>query len=206
MAEWRIGRGWSPAELERAAQEALGWDRNFDPDARMTPDEGWRHYTSETVIAREGPGPPAADGPYERAWSAIVRYEFSNPRIVRGHFDPAAPLGGRLMLLELQALRLHFLVPVRVGPVRDDQDELQTVRGYRYETLQGHIESGWEWFLLTKSHATGEIRFKIAAEWRPGDFPNWWTRLGFRVLGRHYQRKWSRGAHVRLRNMLEEAQ
>ena len=204
MAEWRIGRGWSRSELAEKAGEARAWERNFDPASRMTPDEGWRHYVSETVLAREAPGPPAADGAYERAWRAVVDYEFSNPSIVRGHFDPNAPLSSRLMLLELQAWRLHFLVPVRVGPVRDESGELETVRGYRYETLRGHIESGWEWFLLTKSHATGEIRFRIAADWRPGDFPNWWSRLGFKLLGRQYQRKWSRGAHLRLREIIEE--
>ena len=28
---------------------------------------------------------------------------------------------------------------------------------FRYDTLEGHIERGYEWFLLTKDHATGGI-------------------------------------------------
>lgn len=204
MAEWRIGRGWSEAELERRLARARELERNFDPEERKSPDTGWRRHGTETVVAREGAGPPEPGGAFERAWEAVVRYEFSDPVIVRGHFDPAEPLEGRRMLLELRPLFLHYLSPVRVGEVRRDRSELETVHGYRYDTLQGHLESGWEWFLLSKSHATGEVRFRIQADWRPGDFPNAWSRLGFRVLGRHYQRRWSRRAHQRLRLIVQE--
>ena len=204
MAEWRFGRGWSEQALERRLAEARDRPRNFDPSSEMSPATGWRRHASETLIARERTGPPEPGGDFERAWEAVTRYEFSDPHTVRGHFEPDVPLEGRAMLLELKVLGLRFLTAVRVGAVRHEREETQTVRGYRYDTLHGHIESGWEWFLLTKSHATGEIRFRIQADWRPGDFPNWWSHVGFRILGRHYQRRWSRRAHQRLRRIVEE--
>lgn len=204
MADWRFLRGWSEGELERGLEARRALPLNFDPAAEKTPENGWRRYVAETVIAREGPGPPEAAGAFARAWEAITRYEFSDPRIVVGHFDPDEPLEGRTMLLELKALGFRFLAGTRVGATRRESGEHETVAGYRYDTLRGHIESGWEWFLLVKSHATGEVRFRIAAEWRPGDFPNAWSRLGFRLLGRRYQRRWARHAHQRLRTILAE--
>ena len=204
MAEWRFLRRWSEGELERALEARRARPLNFDPDAPKRPADGWRRYAVETVVAREHPGPPAAGGAFQRAWEAVARYEFSDPRIVTGHFDPDEPLEGRTMLLELRALGFSFLAATRVGKTRHASTRHETVRGYRYDTLAGHIESGWEWFLLTKSHATGEVRFRIEAEWRPGDFPNAWSRVGFRLLGRRYQRRWARRAHTRLQRILTD--
>src|SRR5690606_39148541 len=113
------------------------------------------------------------------------------------------PLLGRLMLLELRALRvLHYLGAVVVGATRSEERDGQTAFGYRYDTLEGHIETGVEWFTLTKNHATGEVRFRIEAAWRPGPFPNWWSRVGFSWLGPSYQKKWHRRAHVFLARLM----
>jgi uncharacterized protein (UPF0548 family) len=199
LAAWRFGRGWPAEDLEDALTAHRGLDLNYDPAAAKTLAHGWRHVTADAPVARERPGQPEPGGPFERAWEAVVGYEFSDPRIVIAHFDRAAPLHGRTMLLELKALGFRFLAGTRVTDTRRDSDHLHTTHGFRYDTLQGHIEAGWEWFLLTKSHATGEVRFRIEATWRPGDFPNAWSRLGFRFLGRHYQRRWTRRAHQRLR-------
>ena len=204
MADWRFLRRWSEQELEAGLEERRGRPLNFDPDAPKTAEAGWRRYVAETAVAREAAGPPAPGGAFERGWGAVTRYEFSDPRIVTGHFDPREPLEGRTMLLELKAMGFRFLAGTRVGATRREATEHETVLGYRYDTLEGHIESGWEWFLLTKSHATGEVRFRIAAEWRPGDFPNAWSRIGFALLGRRYQRRWARRAHQRLRRIIAE--
>ena len=204
MADWRFLTGWSDAELERRLEARRGLTLNFDPDAAERQDPGWRRYATETTVGMEGPGPPEPGGPFERAWEAVVRYEFSEPEIVTGHFDPDEALYGRVMLLELKAMGFRFLAGTRVGAIRDESSDHQTVRGYRYDTLAGHIEAGREWFLLTKSHATGEIRFRIAAQWRPGDFPNAWSRIGFKLIGRRYQRRWVRRAHERMRRIVTE--
>lgn len=197
MAEWRIGRGWTEAELEARLVHLHALGRNFpEPVEEIGPEQGWHGYYSESVIAHSDPGPPEEEGPFERGRHAIANYEFSDPRIVIAHFDPDAALEGRRMLLEMRAVRvLHYLGGVVVGAVRSDRTEEQTVFGFRYDTLEGHIEKGAEWFLLTKDHATGSIRFRIEASWRPGQFPNWWSRLGFTFLGRYYQKVWHHRAH-----------
>jgi uncharacterized protein (UPF0548 family) len=203
MAEWRFLRGWTEAELLERMAAAARLHRNFDAtEATMTTERGWSRHYSTALIAREPAGPPEADGAFLRAWSHVAAYAFSDPRIVRAHFDPGAPLDGRVMLLEVLIWGLRYLNPVRVTAVRDFADEVHSVRGFRYETLEGHFERGLEWFLLTKEHGGGEVTFTIHAGWRGGQLPNWWSRVGFGLLALRYQRAWHRLAHTRLRALL----
>jgi len=74
--------------------------------------------------------------------------------------------------------------------------------GFIIATLEGHLEAGQEWFLLAKDPATGEVRFRIQARWRPGQLPTWWSYLGFHLFAPRRQRAWHRLAHLRLRRML----
>lgn len=207
MAELRLLRSWTSAEIHERLQRLEGAPRNFRAEQNeMTPDRGWNRYSSEAVIAKEPPGPPLADGPYRRAEVGVANYQFSDPRIVIGHFDPESRLLGRRMLLEMRALRVfRYLGGVAVGAVRFEEQDGKHIFGFRYDTLEGHLERGSEWFLLTKDAETGEIRFRIEAGWLPGQFPNWYSRLGFRILGPHYQRKWHHQAHRRLFNIAHGA-
>lgn len=203
MAEWRFLRGWSEEELADRLERLEKLQRNFTPAFRMmTPDRGWNRYHSEAVIAQEPPGPPAPEGAFERARDAIANYQFSDPRIVEGYFDPDTPLRKRRMLLQMKVMGLRYLAGVAVCAIRSASSADETVFGYRYDSLEGHIETGAEWFLLTKNHRNGEVWFHIQAIWRPGDFPNWWSRLGFHLLARRYQRAWHRLAYLRLREIL----
>lgn len=190
MAEWRLRRRWSlPAIKERLVRAAAA-PLNFAADPEeMTSEPGWHHYHSEAVIARDD-----EDGErFTRARIALANYQFSDPAIVLAHFNPAAPLLGRRMLLEIQIFGFRYLCPAVVSRVREDPG----VFGFRYDTLEGHIECGVEWFLLTKNER-GEIRFRIEARWKRGELPNWWSRIGFIVVSGYYQRKWHRLAHERL--------
>jgi uncharacterized protein (UPF0548 family) len=90
---------------------------------------------------------------------------------------------------------------VRVHSVREESDSHESVFGFRYDTLEGHIEQGFEWFLLQKRHATGEVGFNIEAHWRLGQFPNWWSRIGFLMLGNLSRALWRRMAVERLRRL-----
>jgi uncharacterized protein (UPF0548 family) len=200
MAEWRMGRGWSEAELAGRLVALRDLHTNFPLGQEdLTPENGWSLYRSEAIVAREPPGEPVASGPFRQAAVAVANYQFSNPKIVVGHFDARSSLLGRRMLLEIVALRtLHYLTGVVVGAVRDERSDGRHTFGFRYDTLEGHIERGSEWFLLTKDHASGEVRFRIEAAWQPGDFPNWWSRLGFRLLAPAYQRRWHHQAHWRI--------
>jgi uncharacterized protein (UPF0548 family) len=194
MAEWRFLHGWTEQELLSRLDRLGGLDRNFDPSV---PD-GWSAHRSTAIVHREVPGRPVAHGAFERLCVAIADYEFSDPSIVTAHFDSNVPLPDRRLLLELKVLGLRYLCAAVVMQVREEHTADATYFGFRYDTLEGHIERGEEWFLLTKLHATGDIRFEISARWRAGDFPNWWSRLGFAALGQHYQKQWHTRAHRRL--------
>lgn len=200
MAEYRLGRGWSGTELDKRLENLKKLSRNFSAlPEQMTLENGWHQYYSQSVVAREQPGAPDEDGPFERGRLAVINYEFSDRSIVTGHFDPYVPLLGRPILLEVKAFRfLHYLSGVLVSAVRSEEKENETVFGFRYDTLEGHIEKGYEWFLLTKEHETGDIRFRIEAAWQPGQFPNWWSRVGFSLVAPHYQRSWHHRAHALL--------
>ena len=181
-------------------------DRNFRVAySAMTAENGWDQVRSRAHIASERPGPPEPDGPFEKAWTALVRYEFSDPRVVVGHFDPTTPLEGRRILLELKVLGLRYLCPVRISQVRWGSESEPTVRGYRIDTLEGHMESGSEWFLLEKDPVTGRVDFQIEAAWRLGSFPNLWSWVGFLLLARRYQRAWHRLTHLRMRDLASRA-
>jgi uncharacterized protein (UPF0548 family) len=199
MAEWRCLRGWDARELRErlAAIESLprNWGDGIGVD-ELTPARGFHYHHSIAIVGREPPG--AGGATFDRAVRLLGDYEFSDPRIVSAHFDRARPLDGRRMLLELSVLGLRYLVGTVVPAVHRDEDSF----GFRYDTLEGHIESGAEWFFLVKDRESGDIRFQIEAAWREGDFPNVWSRAGFALLGRRYQRAWHRLAHLRMRTLL----
>lgn len=172
---------------------------NFDvPLDQITQENGWTTDGAKSIIGHEPPGPPVEDGHFMRARAALIAYEFSDPAIVDGHFDARSEFVGRTLLLEIKVWRLRFLSGVRVHSVRDEVHETRTIFGFRYDTLEGHIERGFEWFLLEKDHATGAITFQIEARWRLGEFPNWWSKLGFKLIGEHYRDRWRRAALERL--------
>jgi uncharacterized membrane protein/uncharacterized protein (UPF0548 family) len=202
MAEWRFGRGWTAAERRERLADAEQMRRNFALDEGLAPEQGWNRHASRAVVAHEPPGTPVPGGAFHRAVALIERFAFSDPRIVRGWFDSEVALSGRRMLVEVRVLGLRYLNAVVVGATRDETNERRTVRGYRYDTLEGHIERGFEWFLVTKDHQTGEVTFTIRAAWQRGELPNLWSRIGFDLLARRYQRAWHRLAHLRLRRML----
>ncbi len=200
---WRWARTFSPDELQYRLS-ALSQCSSSGPasDDEAARDPSWHHYYSEAVIGREPPGPPEAGGAFEQARKLVAGYEFSDPSIVRGYFDPLLELRGRPMLLELKVMGLHFLCGVVVRETRQEATKDRTLFGYRYDTLEGHLESGAEWFLLTKDHGSGDVRFRIQAAWREGTLPNWWTRIGFHAFARPYQRAWHRLAYQRLRTAI----
>lgn len=199
MTVWRAGRGWTEDELRLHLAELPGLERNFGvARGHDLGDAEWETHRSQSVLGTGPPGPPTSHGPFARGREAVRTYAFSDPAIVEGHFDARVPLAERRMLLELKVPFLRYLCGVAVGAVRDETSAATSTYGFRYDTLEGHVESGSEWFLLEKDHASGEMTFRIEATWRPGDFPNWWSRVGFTLVGKRYQRRWHRRAHRRM--------
>jgi uncharacterized protein (UPF0548 family) len=200
VADWRLGRRWRREELRERLAALPELDRNFQEDGPPgEPPPDWRRYASRSRIATASEGPPdGEDGPFARARKALTSYAFSDPSIVEGHFDPDAPLDGRHMLLELKVLMLRYVCGCRVEKVQDRRSAGSTGFGFRYDTLEGHVERGFEWFRVEQDHGTGDVTFHVEAWWLPGDFPNWWSRVGFALVGRWYQRRWHRRAHRRM--------
>lgn len=202
MAEWRFLRGWTEAELETRLNALEQAPLNFAAPLEDLPGNRWRRYFTEAVIAQEPPGAPAPGGAFAKAWLAVLDYQFSDPSIVKAHFDPRSPFEGRTLLLELRIFGLHFLCGTRITRLTERTDPgVCTERGFRYDTLAGHFEVGSEWFMLTQDQRTGEVRFRIQASWRPGTFPNFWSRWGFWLFGERFQLAWHRLAYLRLRKL-----
>ncbi|OJH38413.1 DUF1990 family protein [Cystobacter ferrugineus] len=202
--EWRLMSGWSDKEVMERLARASTLPLNFEVQEKdMTADNGWSQVESQAIIGCDPPGPPKEGDAFHKLKDAVTRMGFSDPRIVHGHFSDTMPLLGRPMMLELRPLvGLRYLCPVRVRAVRSEVDDERTVYGFSIDTLQGHVEAGREWFQLSKAHHTGELRFHIRAAWREGQFPNWWSYVGFELVGRRYQRAWHHLAHQRLRELL----
>lgn len=205
MAHWRIARPWPEAVLRRELDRLRDLPVSFtERPEEMTAVNGWTVDGADQAIGVEPPGPPLPDGLYTRARQALIHYDFSDPRIVVGHFDPRAPLLERDMLLEVKVLGLRFLNGVRVKAVRDESDDHRSSFGFRYDTLRGHIEIGYEWFVLSKNHESGEVRVRIEAHWRLGEFPTWWSRVGFFIFGARLRERWRRRAVARLRRLARQ--
>lgn len=206
MADWRLAGGWTGEELRERRAALNDGGRNFTPPTLplQEPFE-WRRHRSRARIASAAPGSPRRGGPFNRAKRALDAYAFSDPDIVEAHFEPNTPLQDRRILLELKVPFLRYLAGVVVTRVQDESTETATTFGFRYDTLDGHIERGWEWFVLHKDHESGVISFHVSAIWLPGDFPNWWSRVGFALVGGSYQRRWHRRAHHRMAAFAEGA-
>lgn len=190
--DWRIGRGWTDEEL--AAELATLPKRAFNFKAASITDESplWRHDAVHVALGDERPGAPEPGGIFERACRLVEGYKFSDPNVVKAHFDPKAALHGRNMLLELHFMGLHFLSAVRVQNVRHDVVDGHDFYGFRYDTLERHVERGYEWFLVIKDRSSGKVTFEIQATWQLGDFPTWWSRVGFYLLGKHIRKTWQK--------------
>jgi uncharacterized membrane protein len=202
--EWRFRRGWSEAELKSRLRRVDPLGASFPPAADMTAELGWNEVRSCAVIAREPPGSPVAGGAFERARELVAALEHSDPRLAVAHFDPAAPLLQRPVLVEIRAGGLRFLCPSAVARVREAATAAGATWGFALDTLRGHLARGRAWFVVEKDAASGEVRFRIHGAWRAGDLPKGWGWLGWQLLGRRRQRAWHRLSHARLRRLVAE--
>ena len=175
---------------------------NYEVESYSPDDSSWRHDSYVTTVGKESPGPPEDGGLFMTAKKIITEYRFPDPRRVTGEFDPAAPLDGRNMLLNVQFLGVHVQFAVRVVEVidREVQHEGENCLewGYAYRTLDGHWEVGQMTFLLRKNLESGEVLFLIKAYSRPDRIPNPFHRFGFWLMGRRLQTNFARQCLKRL--------
>jgi uncharacterized protein (UPF0548 family) len=179
---------------ERRLAELGTAELNFTllPPDQYTPERGWHADAVSQPLPAEAPGEPAPRGSWEIARRLVEGYAMADPALVRAIWDPAAPLLGRELLLELRLYRLLSVhAGVRVTRVwdetraRDGREE--RVFGFEYATLTGHVEMGRMDFEVCKRLDDGAVDFRLHAHSRPsGDGPLW-VRLGFRLFGRREQ-------------------
>ncbi len=163
---------------------------------------GWNIDAREAPLPPEAPGNPAADGSFAVARTVLESYAFPPPRLIRGAFDPGAPLTDRPMLLTATYLWMTFELPVRVSRVIDIERTAasgpERAWGYSYQTLAGHLERGEITFEIVKQIASGAVTFRIQSFSQTGHIANPIHRIGFRLVGRRLQRRF---AVESLRNM-----
>jgi uncharacterized protein (UPF0548 family) len=149
---------------------------------------GWHLDALRQELPGEQPGEPVPGGPWEVARWLVAEYRMADPAIVRASWDPATPLLGREMVLQLRLWRvLSVRAPVRVTRVWDEDRGDDRVFGYEYGTLAGHVEAGCMDYEVVKRRRDGAVEFRLHARSRPsGDGP-WWARVGFRLFGRREQ-------------------
>jgi uncharacterized protein (UPF0548 family) len=167
---------------------------NFEPQPleRYTPERGWHADGLSQRLPGEAPGAPVPGGAWEIARRLVTEYRMADPAIVRAAWDPAAPLLGREMDLELRLYRLLSVhAGVRVTRVWDEDRLLDgraaRVFGYEYATLRGHVELGRMDYEVYKWRDDGAVEFRLHAHSRPSGEGPPWVRLGFRLFGRREQ-------------------
>ncbi|TWU46534.1 DUF1990 family protein [Rubripirellula reticaptiva] len=180
---------------------------NYDASEYVAGEPGWSVDHYECNVPSELPGPPQPDGSFETAKRILIAYKFPDPGRIVGYYDETADLAGRTMLLEAKFLWMRFIFGVRVSNVIDEESpngsgELVTRYGYAYRTLEGHWEIGEMTYVVEKCATTGEVRILIDAYSKFDRIPNWFHRLGFKLLGRSVQKQFAKSCLQRLREMV----
>jgi uncharacterized protein (UPF0548 family) len=182
---------------------------NFDPDAPHPESDGWRIDQYREALPSEPPGPPVDGGPFQIAQTLLRDYRIADPRMVRAYYDEDAPLVGRDMLLELRFLWFRTFGGCRVGPVTDEQRDVDgrpvQVWGWPYRTLEGHIEQGemswevWKWL------DTGDVELRVHAYSRMVRAGNPFTVAGVWLFGQRQRRRYLTSACRRMRELTIQA-
>jgi hypothetical protein len=179
-------------------------DLNFDPaDLEVPGREGhWQVDNYRRALANEPAGDPVPDGPWFFACDASTSYGFVDPPIVRAFYDRSEPLEDRTLLLEVLFWGLRIYVGVRVGAVYDvtrgDPGHQERVRGWCYDTLEGHFEQGRICYEVSKRLDTGRVEFRIDALSRRGNPGNLLVAAGFVLFGRRKQEEFAHTACERM--------
>ncbi len=189
------------AKIDARLRERLDLIAKLQPTIDLTKREsfveaaGWHIDAREVPLLPEPAGPPTANGSFNKACELLKAYAFPPPRLIRGRFDPDAPLDSRAMLLTATYLWLTFELPVRVSRVidleREGKQGPERVWGYSYQTLAGHLERGEITFEIVKHVDSGDVVFRIHSFSQTDHIANPIYRIGFRLVGRRLQRRFA---------------
>lgn len=117
------------------------------------------HDHHRRIVAVERPGPPLANGPFQRLADAIRTYDIFPPRLGRAVLRRPVQVGDVVGLRYYLVPGVHLFFASRVYEVIEEP--LRS--GFSYETLEGHPEAGQETFSVTKDPDTGAIIGELRA-------------------------------------------
>jgi uncharacterized protein (UPF0548 family) len=152
-----------PADLAR-------WERRpIWPAVLAGPRPGDARDCFGREVAVEPPGPPVAGGAFERALTAILRYDVFPPELVQGVLrrtpvEPGDTVGIRYR--GFPAVDLFFAARV-IDRFEGERDRMWR-GGFTYRTLVGHPELGEETFSAWKEPASGRVGVELRSWSRPG--------------------------------------
>ena len=106
--------------------------------------------------------------------------------------NAAAPIeSGQIIAVEVRTLGFWTVNLSRILETVDSETEF----GFLYSTTNQHVEQGEETFILRRNPKTAEVSYELEAVSRPRHFL---ARLGF-PIARHFQHKFARDSHRRMR-------
>jgi uncharacterized protein (UPF0548 family) len=134
----------------------------FWPGVDLPPGPGDYRDVHEREVAAEGPGEPAAHGPFRRLADAVLGFDVFPPGLVtavlrRKPVDVGDTVG--VCYHFLPGLDLFFAA--RVVDRFDGPAGPLWRTGFTYRTLRGHPELGEETFCVEKDLATGRVRVAL---------------------------------------------
>ncbi|MHA6800056.1 DUF1990 family protein [Bounagaea algeriensis] len=176
---------------------------NYRPEEIST--ASWNVDVRRVQLGREHPGGPAPDGAWQAACRRVADYEFSPPELVRAAYAPDEDLLGRTMLLEGRFAVVRLYLGVRITAVLDERRHPeQRVWGFRYETLDGHLERGRLDYEVVKREDTGDVEFVMTSCSQRSPHLGPLLRLGWALFGRRLQLRFYRRCGQRMQELTRE--
>ncbi len=199
----------SPGDLRARLASLADLRPNFAPAALSEiASDPWHVDDYCRELPHEPAGEPVEGGSFEAASELIAAYEFADRSRVRAFYEPHAPLDGRNMLLEIRYFAFKVPVGVRVSEIFDERRTVDgrqaRIRGWAYQTLEGHIERGQMDYQAWKWLDSGQVQFRIHAVSQIADIEGLALRLGFRLIGRHQQIRFARRCGANMERLVAE--
>ncbi len=202
MTHW-VKFGVSSIEAKRLLAQLRNRSVNYRAEEVAT--ASWNLDVRRFRLRSERAGTPEAGGVWQAACQLVADYEFSPPELVRAAYPPDEDLLGRTMLLEGRFAVVRLYLGVRITAVIDERRHPdQRVWGFRYETLDGHLERGRLDYEVVKHEGSGHVEFVMTACSQRSPHLAPLLRLGWALFGRRRQLRFYRRCGQRMQNLTRE--
>ncbi|MGH3912723.1 MAG: DUF1990 family protein [Pseudonocardiaceae bacterium] len=178
---------------------------NYDPGEVRPP--AWNFDVHRSLVGCEQPGPPEPGGLWETARDLVRDYEFTPPELIRAVYSRRDPLLGRNLLLEGRFFVLRFYMGVRITALIDETCRHQErVWGWKYQTLEHHLERGEVAYEVVKHLDSGQVEFVASCHSQRSPALGPILRLGWLVFGRRTQLRFYYRCGQRLNRLVQARQ